>query len=655
MHKIDPSQLSTVLSLVIDSVYRIATMDNVNKFAGSIREKYKERRFNREKQWPPCHSSDLVRLELVGSEAGRDHFTNQKKTDDVVIKRTPLAYGDLFKGENKKKQVRKILVEGDAGIGKTTFCTTAAEDWANGRLFEQFELLLLLPLRHKKVSSASSISELLKLLHSSQNLCLSVADSLEENEGRKVLIVADGWDEVGESDQQEGSFLYELLFGEMLPFVSVVITSRPSASAALHRLPHIDLFVEICGFSRDNVKEYILSEFTSSHEKARRLLEQLEKNPLVESICHIPLNCAIVCHLWHTLEEVLPTTMTKLYTKIILNVVLRNVQKIDEFQAIKELSSFDALPVHLQQSWWYLCEFAFQAMKMNRVVFSEKDLDTFFARDLILDKKILCFGLLQSAESILETGCGVSFHFLHLTFQEYLAALHLVRHLLVKQSESSRQLGEIKTIFRSLAKSDRFVIVWRFFFGLFVSTAREMGYSDGHGIQSCFRSLSKFNFEYYEGKNLALCHCAFEANSDIINNRMLESLERNSPIVLDFGYPRTAHDCAAVLYVIANMPEHSAMEINFSDCGVREYQVTRLADILATIAKSGKLQVQELNLKGNKLPDNCLKNFFHRASAAFQKLKVLNLEGNQISTSSALQIPFGELTVLICLIPLLES
>ena len=47
-----------------------------------------------------------------------------------------------------------------------------------------------------------------------------------------------------------------------------------------------------------------------TREKAISLLEQLENNPLVDSVCSVPLNCTIVCHLWRTLEEALPTTMT---------------------------------------------------------------------------------------------------------------------------------------------------------------------------------------------------------------------------------------------------------------------------------------------------------------------------------------------------------
>ena len=40
--------------------------------------------------------------------------------DDETIKRSPLAYSEILKARDGKKVVRKVLVEGDAGIGKTT-------------------------------------------------------------------------------------------------------------------------------------------------------------------------------------------------------------------------------------------------------------------------------------------------------------------------------------------------------------------------------------------------------------------------------------------------------------------------------------------------------------------------------------------------------
>ena len=99
------------------------------------------------------------------------------------------------------------------------------------------------------------------MLHSSQSLCDTVADHLEETEGSNVLIIADGWDEISESQQSEGSFLYELLFEDFLPFASVIVTSRPSASARFHTLSCIDQFVELVGFNKENITSYIRSEF----------------------------------------------------------------------------------------------------------------------------------------------------------------------------------------------------------------------------------------------------------------------------------------------------------------------------------------------------------------------------------------------------------
>ena len=72
--------------------------------------------------------------------------------------------------KSEKRPVIKVLIEGGAGIGKTTLCISVSEDWANGELFKQFELVLHLPLRMKEVASAGSLTELLKLFHPSPGL-----------------------------------------------------------------------------------------------------------------------------------------------------------------------------------------------------------------------------------------------------------------------------------------------------------------------------------------------------------------------------------------------------------------------------------------------------------------------------------------------------
>ena len=299
----------------------------VEKFVGRIKQKYIERRLNREKQWPPCKAEKLVRLELVEGGQREGYSAGQTRgRDNETVKRSPLAYSDILKAKDGTgRAVRKVLVEGDAGIGKTTLCTALSEDWANGKLFQEFEILLLLHLRQKRIASVDSLLGLLKLLHPSQKVCELVAEYIKEQEG-KVLIIADGWDELSTENRSEESFLYELLFGECYS-LSVIVTSRPYVSAPLRNLPCIDRLVEVHGFSKDNIKEFIQCEFAGDSDKGSGLLEQLEGNPLIENVCSVPLNCAIICHLWHHFDGVLPTTMTELYTKIILNVVLRNIHK----------------------------------------------------------------------------------------------------------------------------------------------------------------------------------------------------------------------------------------------------------------------------------------------------------------------------------------
>ena len=208
----------------------------MERFVDRIKQKYIERRVNRERQWPPCKSEKLVRIALVKGEQRQGYSAGQIRGRSYeAVGRSPLAYSDILKAKDGEKTVRNVLVEGDAGIGKTTLCTALSEDWANGELFQEFEILLLLHLRQKKIASAGSLLGLLKLLHSSSEICALVAKYIEDQNEGKVLIIADGWDELSTDDQNEGSFLYELLFGECYS-LSVIVTSRPSASAPLHHL-----------------------------------------------------------------------------------------------------------------------------------------------------------------------------------------------------------------------------------------------------------------------------------------------------------------------------------------------------------------------------------------------------------------------------------
>ena len=573
----------------------------VGNFVARIKQTYSKRRLNREKQWPPCESEKLVRLELVEGERRQGYSSGQTRgRDDKAIKRRTLAYSDILKAKDSTGTL-KVLVEGDAGIGKTILCTALSEDWANEKLFQEFEILLLLHLRQKRIASAGSLLDLLGVMHCSPEVCKLVAKHIENQNEGKILIIADGWDELSTKDRSEGSFLYEFLFGECYS-LSVIVTSRPYASAPLRDLPCIDRLVEVHGFSKVNIKEFIQCEFASDRAKCSGLLEQLEGNPLIESVCSVPLNCAIVCHLWHQFEGALPTTMSELYTKIILNVTLRNIQKRPEYERIHSLSHFSALPDSLQQPWSLLCELAFQTLTKDKIVFSHEDLSRKF-RNLTLDSELLCFGLLQSAESILVDGHGVSFHFLHLTFQEYLAALYLVRQPPDKQLQQCR----------SCVASLRFRMVWMFFFGISFAICK----------QAINPDVSKVLLDAYSGRFinsnyliLSLCHFALEANQRSVDDLVVSILKSpyNGYVMIDV---HTAFDVPAAMHVLGKLQACRYVTINLSNCGLDDKQVTALAEVLA--GEYRKLKVADINLSGNKLSDQSVAHLFDRASPAFSR------------------------------------
>ncbi len=278
--------------------------------------------------------------------------------------------------------------------------------------------VLLLPLRDQLVSSASSLPDLLALHHPDEIICESVTQQLKKTRGKGVLIIADEWDEFSEANRSKRSFLHNLLFGRLLPSASILLTSRPSASAPLHNLPSVNRVVEVVGFNEENIKQYIESEFEQFPEKASSLIKQLENNPVIQSVCSVPLNCTIVCNLWHTSDQELPRTLTELYTQIFLSIILRNVKKKFPDCPIS-LNNFDEIPNNLQDTFWLTCEFAYECLLLDQLVFSEAKLSSCLPN---IGDKLLCFGLLQSARSLLPVGHGLSFHFAHLTIQEFLAA-----------------------------------------------------------------------------------------------------------------------------------------------------------------------------------------------------------------------------------------
>ena len=528
----------------------------------------------------PPHS---VQLELVVKSKG-EHFFSEAKC-------IPIAYENLL--TSKKGTVKRVLVEGGAGTGKTTLCISISKGWANGDLFQEYDLLLLLPLYEEGIAFVDSLSELIDFLKMNVNSQV-VASCFQQNNGQGVLVVADGWNELQESKRLEGSFLHNLLFGDTLSLASIIVTSRPSASAPLHQSSFVDRFIEICGFNENTIKQYVQSKLSNDRQIAD-VLEQMDHNPLVQSICTNPLSCTSVCHLSHTCD-VFPGTMTDLCTQIVLKILCHNLSKTGTHTSVFSLPEIDALPEYVRDSWWRLCKLAFQSIEKSRV-----DLSQFQS----FQYGIEVIGLVEY--NIIPEGNSMYLHFLHPCYQEYLAALHLVRQPAVNQ------LQGLETI--------KFRQSWKYFFGL-------CSQQDHKSIlKHIIQTLSKDDHS-----KCPLCQCAFEANTPDVTAEVIKSLgtKVGSNTLIHFGDPSNAHDCDAILYIIASMQgsECDGMAIHFKACSLNAKQITKLTDILST--KSGKLQVKNLDISDNNLSDESVADLFNRAKESFRFLEKLFVRNNNI-------------------------
>ena len=567
------------VNIQVGKYFNQTSMDG---FLTSIKKKYSHRPSNHGQKHPPCYSSEPVKLELVVKE--RDPTSNHPD-----IKQVP--YSDIFKKE-KEQVVRKVIIQGGAGVGKTTFCSVISKDWADEKLFQEFKVLFLLTLYEKEIAATSSLAELIKILQRDENLSDSIADSINKTNGKGVLFIADGWDEL-DAPECSRTFLHDILFGCSLNLASIIVTSRPSHSYRLYAKGCFDRLLSMRGFDDGSIRQYIRLDFTDDQQESDHLLETVDGNPLIKNMCHIPLNCTTLCHLWRTesRKQKLPTTMTELCTKMILNIVLHSIRKENKYGSIAHLPSVESLPEELKSSWWDLCWLAFQAIQKSQQINLSQ-----FKSDMLVR-----FGLV---EIVNEAKCD----FLHPVIQEYLAAFHIANQYC---SLDKRMQGELVR--------KQVIEFWKFLFGICGQATSYLV-----PLECAIISLSKFDH-----LRCLICHCAFEARNSAIDKKAIEALSTLSDSK-HFGDPQTAYDCEAILYVIKQMGNVDAeLELNFKDCNFKEHQLCDLVKILTN--KHNKLKIRNLDLSNNyQLPKKKVAILFNKALSAFQSLKKLSLRNNQI-------------------------
>ena len=327
----------------------------------------------------------------------------------------------IFASSHKAKR-KFILIEGAPGSGKTTLTWHMLQQWAEGKLFQQFSLLIPIALSHADptVLNATCLADVLP--HESEDLRKKVAKAIAEKSGKGVCFLVDAWDEAPQAFfQQSSQFLMGGVGKKNLPCCSIIVASRPVASATL--LPLATSHVVIHGFNSFSIEEFIDVSLSSDEEK-EAFLQMLEVKPELAALCHLPLHISIVMHLFKTSNKALPSTKAELYTAFILNKLIRHrsLRMTTYENSFDEVKDFTDLPERMVIKFRALCELAYTGVRERSTSFDKKALSEIGITESPPDT----LSLMRDNWQIRQLGIHHTFNFLHYTIQEYMAAHHIL-------------------------------------------------------------------------------------------------------------------------------------------------------------------------------------------------------------------------------------
>ena len=344
----------------------------------------------------------------------------------------------IIDGNNKH-----ILLVGRPGIGKTILSTKLLRESAFNKFTRQnFDAAFLVKFRC--YNSTKKYLDLRELLSHSETVRQDLDDEVWNyiiTNPTKVLMIFDGIDEFNarsaiseddldfrdsENDKMPLHRLYKKIeSGEVLEGATVIATTQPSS--CVQRLG-FDTVLEILGFTREEIEEYV-KRFTEAgkNPKAEKkaIWEHISTNTNLFTLCYVPVNCFIICSClsWvHSHHGELPTKLTEIYSTALKIFYFRHS---DKFCMAKEahdhlfLEPFNELPNECKKDFKRLGEIASLGIKEGRLLFTSEEVEGL--KD--------CGLLHRVPDRLGEKGLNEGepqYCFIHLTFQEFLAAKHVV-------------------------------------------------------------------------------------------------------------------------------------------------------------------------------------------------------------------------------------
>ena len=170
-----------------------------------------------------------------------------------------------------------------------------------------------------------------------------------------------------------------------------------------------------------SVEQYLSkAEVEADPSLPSKYRDYLSSTPAIRAAMYTPFNATTSAEVftWSQLtESPPPTTMTELFTTFTLKTLVGYISTHPLYRKQQlKVTSFSDLPPDVYKQFLDLCRMAYEGiLNRQQLVFSAAHLPTGFSP----------LGLMQEVPQVYTQGKASSYHFTHLTLQEFLSAIHI--------------------------------------------------------------------------------------------------------------------------------------------------------------------------------------------------------------------------------------
>ncbi|KAM8884564.1 NLR family CARD domain-containing protein 3-like isoform 2-T2 [Synchiropus picturatus] len=622
-----------------------------------------------------------IYTELYITEGGTDEVNQEHEVRQIETAtrnqsrpETTIRQEDLFKASpDRDRPIRSLLTKGVAGIGKTFLTQKLTLDWAEDKAHQNFHLMFPFTFRELNLLKERKLS-LVELVH----LFFPEAkeSGLSSFEGVQVLIILDGLDEcrlpldfsswvLTEASESASVdvLLTNLIRGNLLPSAHIWITTRPAAASQIP--PEcVDMATEVRGFTDIQKEEYFRKRFKDKEQTT--IISHMRSSRSLYIMCHIPIFCWITATV---LEDALksretgelPKTLTEMYIHFL--VVQAKVKKL-KYDAG---AGRDDLWTHESRKMIEsLGKLAFEQLQRGNLIFYESDLKEC---GINITAASLYSGVFTQ---IFREEIGLYqnkvFCFVHLSLQEFLAALHVQLtftnsgvnlldpeeppHSEVQSSlEQFYQIAVVQTLESPNGHLDLFL---RFLLGLSLDTNQTLlkGLLAHTGSSSCTNENTskiikkKIGDDVSPERTINLFHCLNELKDTSLVEEVQQQL-RSGRLSRYMSHA----DWSAVAFILLSSEEHldvfdlnkytasedaflrllpvvrASNKVLLRSCWLSERSCPPLSSVLSSLSSN----LTQLDLSGNNLHDSGVKFLCTGLESPHCHLETLSLSGCGIS------------------------